>query len=44
MIAAFEASLADGRGAFTFKGKMVDEPVVERARRLLRRAARYEKN
>lgn len=40
MIAAFDESLKAGRGAFTFRGKMVDEPVVVRARRLLQRAAR----
>ena len=35
LIAAFEAA---GGGAFAFEGKMVDLPVVERARRLLARA------
>jgi len=39
MVAAFEAAKADGRGAFLFDGKMVDEPVVERARQLLARAS-----
>ncbi len=38
MIAAFDAAAGDGRGAFTFEGKMVDLPVVERAKRLVRRA------
>jgi citrate lyase subunit beta / citryl-CoA lyase len=38
MIAAFEASLAKGVGAVSFEGDMIDEPVVERARRLLARA------
>ena len=37
MIEANEAAKADGIGAFTFEGKMVDQPVVERARRLLAR-------
>lgn len=37
MIAEFEEHLREGRGAFTFNGQMVDEPVVERARRLLKR-------
>jgi citrate lyase subunit beta/citryl-CoA lyase len=37
MIAAFEASLSKGVGAVTFEGAMIDEPVVERARRLLAR-------
>jgi citrate lyase subunit beta / citryl-CoA lyase len=39
MISAFEASDQAGQGAFTFEGKMVDLPIVERARRLLARAA-----
>lgn len=39
MVAAFEASLAQGIGAVTFEGQMIDEPVVARARRLLARAA-----
>jgi citrate lyase subunit beta/citryl-CoA lyase len=38
MIAAFENSLAKGVGAVSFEGDMIDEPVVERARRLLARA------
>ncbi|MCB4823167.1 HpcH/HpaI aldolase/citrate lyase family protein [Roseicella aerolata] len=38
MIAAFEAALAQGLGAIGFEGQMIDEPVVERARRLLARA------
>lgn len=38
MIAAFEAEAEVGRGAFTFEGKMVDLPIVARARRLLARA------
>lgn len=35
LIAEFEASLARGDGAFSHKGKMVDIPIVERARNLL---------
>jgi citrate lyase subunit beta/citryl-CoA lyase len=35
MIAAFEAAKAKGEGAFRFEDKMVDEPVVARARALL---------
>jgi len=35
MVAAFEAAKAQGQGAFVFDGKMVDEPVVARARALL---------
>lgn len=39
LVAAFDAEAGAGRGAFTFEGKMVDLPIVERARRLLRRAS-----
>jgi citrate lyase subunit beta/citryl-CoA lyase len=39
MVAAFEAAKAKGDGAFLFDGKMVDEPVVARARALLQRTA-----
>jgi citrate lyase subunit beta/citryl-CoA lyase len=39
MVEAFDASIAQGRGAFVFEGKMIDLPIVERARRLLARAA-----
>jgi citrate lyase subunit beta/citryl-CoA lyase len=35
LIAAAEAAAAEGKGAFVFDGKMVDEPVVIRARALL---------
>jgi citrate lyase subunit beta/citryl-CoA lyase len=38
MVLAFEAALAQGLGAVSFEGAMIDEPVVERARRLLYRA------
>ena len=38
MVAAFEQALAQGIGAVSFEGDMIDEPVVERARRLLARA------
>jgi citrate lyase subunit beta/citryl-CoA lyase len=38
MIAAAEAAAAQGLGAFVFNGKMVDEPVVARARALLAKA------
>ena len=40
LVAAFEAARAAGQGAFVFDGKMVDEPVVARARVLLARAGR----
>jgi len=35
LVAAFDAARAAGRGAFVFEGRMVDEPVVQRARALL---------
>jgi citrate lyase subunit beta/citryl-CoA lyase len=38
LIAAYEQADAEGRGAFAFEGKMVDEPVVQRARALIARA------
>jgi len=38
MVAAFAAAVVKGIGAVTFEGAMIDEPVVERARRLLARA------
>ncbi len=37
LIAAAEQAKARGEGAFTFEGKMVDEPVVKRAHALLAR-------
>jgi citrate lyase subunit beta/citryl-CoA lyase len=37
LIAAYEEAEAEGRGAFAFEGKMVDEPVVQRARALIAR-------
>jgi citrate lyase subunit beta/citryl-CoA lyase len=39
IIAAAEAAAAEGKGAFVFDGKMVDEPVVARARMLLAKIA-----
>jgi citrate lyase subunit beta/citryl-CoA lyase len=38
LIAESERATANGQGAFAFEGKMVDEPVVQRARALLERA------
>ncbi|MFV1873147.1 MAG: HpcH/HpaI aldolase/citrate lyase family protein [Oleiphilus sp.] len=38
LLAAFENGLAQGKGAVEFKGKMIDLPVVERARELLLKA------
>ncbi|WP_051660971.1 CoA ester lyase [Bosea sp. 117] len=39
----FEAALADGLGAVTFRGAMVDLPVADRARALLARAANLDR-
>lgn len=38
LIAAFEASIADGKGAFAYEGKMVDMPMIRAAQRILDRA------
>jgi citrate lyase subunit beta / citryl-CoA lyase len=38
LVAAFDAAQAAGRGAFEFEGRMVDEPVVRRARALIEKA------
>ncbi|MBI4185088.1 MAG: CoA ester lyase [Proteobacteria bacterium] len=38
MIAAYDEARAKGLGAVTFEGRMIDVPIVERARRLVRRA------
>ncbi|MFT4256924.1 MAG: CoA ester lyase [Pseudoxanthomonas sp.] len=40
LLEANEQALAQGKGAFEFRGRMVDPPVVARARELLRRARR----
>ena len=40
MVAAYDAALAAGRGAIEFEGKMIDIPVVARARDTLARAER----
>ena len=40
MIAAYDAAMAKGLGAVTFEGKMIDVPVVERAKALIGLAAR----
>jgi len=37
LIAADEKAAAEGRGSFSVDGKMIDIPVVDRARRLLKR-------
>jgi citrate lyase subunit beta / citryl-CoA lyase len=36
MVEAYDASLAEGAGAVEFEGRMIDEPIVERSRELLR--------
>ena len=38
LIAQASASFAAGTGAFTFQGRMVDEPIIEKARRLIARS------
>ncbi len=43
MVAAYDAALAAGQGAVAFEGKMIDIPVVERAKILLARAAAIRK-
>lgn len=39
LVAAYEAAAAAGQGAVAFEGRMIDAPVVERARQLLHTAA-----
>jgi citrate lyase subunit beta/citryl-CoA lyase len=41
MIAAYDDAMARGIGAVTFEGKMIDVPVVEREKALLRQAERF---
>ena len=38
LIVQASESFAAGNGAFTFQGRMVDEPIIEKARRLIARA------
>lgn len=38
ILAAFESAQVSGAGAIAFEGKMVDKPVADRARQILRRA------
>jgi citrate lyase subunit beta/citryl-CoA lyase len=40
IVAAFAARPADDRGAFSFRGTMVDRPVLERARQVLAQAGK----
>jgi len=39
LLAVYEQALAEGRGAAAYKGKMIDAPVVARAREVLRKSA-----
>jgi citrate lyase subunit beta/citryl-CoA lyase len=39
MVAAYDKAYAEGVGAVQFEGAMIDIPVVERARTVLKRAA-----
>ena len=41
VVAVFDAALRAGKGAVALDGRMVDEPVANRARTLLRRRARH---
>jgi len=40
IVAAFDQALAEGKAAVAFKGKMLDIPVVERARQVVEKAKR----
>ena len=44
MVAAYDAAMAEGLGAVSFRGKMIDVPVVDRARRVLVLRDRIEGN
>ncbi len=35
LVAAYDAAIAEGRGSVEYRGKMIDVPIVERARELL---------
>jgi citrate lyase subunit beta/citryl-CoA lyase len=37
LVAAFDAALAEGKGAVAFEGDMIDKPIVERAKKLIAR-------
>jgi citrate lyase subunit beta/citryl-CoA lyase len=39
MVAAYDAAMAAGKGAVEFEGRMIDIPVVDRAKGVLARAA-----
>jgi citrate lyase subunit beta/citryl-CoA lyase len=40
LVAAYEQALAENRGAVVYDGKMIDVPIVERAKQVLEREAR----
>ena len=40
IMAAFETSLAKGEGAVAYQGKMIDKPIVDRARRVVEKSNR----
>ena len=42
MISAYEDAMSKGRGSIEYQGKMLDEPIVERARQILLRNQRIE--
>ena len=42
MISAYEDAMSKGRGSVEYQGKMLDEPIVERARQILLRNQRIE--
>ena len=42
VLTAFEAALANGRGAVAYKGKMIDKPIVDRAARIVAVAGRLQ--
>lgn len=41
MIEAFEVALKEGRGSVAFEGKMIDAPIVDRAREVLKKAGNH---
>lgn len=43
LIAADEKAAAEGRGSFSVEGRMIDVPVIDRARRLIRRSEAIER-
>ena len=41
LLAAFDAGVAEGKGAIALDGRMIDEPIANRARQLLKRHKAY---